>query len=130
MNLEIIETKRLLLKVLSPADIKYIFENHSKPEIKTMLGHRSEEDYQREENKYKNGYSSYNRSFKAFLLTDKASGTIIGRCGIHNWNAEHRRGEIGYMMEDEDYKGKGLMAEAVSVVIAYGFDKMNLHRIE
>jgi ribosomal-protein-alanine N-acetyltransferase len=130
MNFEIIETERLILKGLSPADMKYIFEQHSKPEIKRILGHHSEEDYQKEESKYRNGYASYNRSFLLFLLTDKASDTIIGRCGLHNWNAEHRRAEIGYVMEDERYKKKGLMAEALGAVIKYGFTKMNLHRIE
>ena len=130
MNFEIIETSRLILKGLSPVDMMYIFENRSKPEIKNILGHRSEEDYQKEESKYKKGYSSYNRSFKLFLMTDKASNTIIGRCGIHNWNVEHRRAEIGYVIEIESYKRKGLMAEALNVIIEYGFDKMNLNRIE
>lgn len=130
MVLETIETKRLILKGLSPVEMSYIFENHSKEEIKRILGHRSEEDYQKEENKHKNGYSSYNRSFKLFLLTDKTSETIIGRCGLHNWNAEHRRAEIGYVMEDEGYKRKGLMTEALEVIIEYGFNTMNLNRIE
>lgn len=130
MNFEIIETRRLILKGLSPFDMTYIFENCSKPEIKKILGHRSEDEYQKEESKHKNGYSSYNRSFKLFLMTDKASNTIIGRCGIHNWNTEHRRAEVGYVMEDESYKRKGLMTETLDVIIEYGFNKMNLNRIE
>ena len=130
MNFEIIETRRLLLKGLSPADMKAIFENHTKPDIKRLLGHRSEEDFLKEENKHKNGYSSYNRSFMLFLVTDKASGSIIGRCGLHNWNIEHRRAEIGYAIEEERFKRKGLMTEAVSTIIDYGFSKMNLNRIE
>jgi ribosomal-protein-alanine N-acetyltransferase len=130
MHFEILETKRLLLKGLSPDDMTHIFENYTKPEIKKILGHRSEEEYQKEESKHKNGYSSYNRSFKLFLLIDKVSDTIIGRCGLHNWNEEHRRAEIGYVMEDENNKRKGLMTEALDAIIEYGFSKMNLHRME
>lgn len=130
VNFEIIETNRLLLKGLSPLQMKYVFENLTKPEIKKLLGHRSEEDYLKEENKHKNGYASYNRSFMLFLLTDKASERIIGRCGLHNWNIEHQRAEIGYVMEDEQYKRKGLMTEAVNHIIHYGFNKLNLNRIE
>jgi len=130
INFDIIETKRLILKGLSPADMNYIFECCSKPAIKNILGHRSEEDYQKEEHKHKNGYSSYNRSFKLFLITDKAANIIIGRCGIHNWNAEHRRAEVGYVMEAEQYKRKGLMTEALKAVIAYGFNQLNLNRLE
>jgi ribosomal-protein-alanine N-acetyltransferase len=130
MNFKTIETSRLVLKGISPEDMKYIFENLTKPEIKKTLGHRSEEDYRKEEFKYKNGYSSYNRSFILFLLTDKDSDIIIGRCGLHNWNMEHKRAEIGYIMEDESFKGKGLMTEAVKAIIDYGFTNLNLNRIE
>jgi [ribosomal protein S5]-alanine N-acetyltransferase len=130
IKFEIIETKRLLLKGLSPADMNVIFENYSKPEIKEILGHRSEEDYQKEESKQKNGYASYNRSFMLFLMSDKTTDTIIGRCGIHNWNVDHKRAEIGYVMENEAYKRKGLMTEALEALIDYGFGKLNLNRLE
>lgn len=130
LNFEIIETERLILKGLTPVDMNYIFENFTKPEIKRILGHRSEDDYLKEESKQKNGYSSYNRSFILFLLMDRSSDKIIGRCGLHNWNMEHKRAEIGYVMEDENFKKKELMTEAVSAIIDYGFNKMNLNRIE
>lgn len=130
MNFEIIETERLILKGLSPFDMKRIFENYSKAEIKKLLGHRSEEEYQKEEYKQRNGYSTYNRRFRLFLLTDKASELIIGRCGFHNWNEEHKRAEIGYVMSGDAYKRKGLMSEAVEAIIRHGFDNMGLNRIE
>lgn len=130
MNLVTLETDRLILTGISPEDMKYIFNNLPKSQIKKMLGHRSEADYLKEEQKHQNGYSSYNRSFKLFLLTDKESGKIIGRCGIHNWNTEHKRAEIGYVMEDESFKRKALMSEAVKTIIDYGFKVLNLNRIE
>jgi len=130
MNFVTIETSRLILKGISPHDMKYIFENLTKSEIKKILGHRSEQDYRKEEIKHKNGYSSYNRSFILFLLTDKSSNIIIGRCGLHNWNKEHKRAEIGYIMEDERFKRKGFMTEAIHAIMDYGFKKMNLNRIE
>lgn len=125
-----IETKRLLLKGLSPEDMTEIFERNAKTQIMTILGHRSEADYEKEYHKHKNGYATYNRSFLLFLMVDKASGKIIGRCGLHNWNPDHFRAEIGYVMEDEEYKNQGLMGEAVEAIIDYGFSNLNLHRIE
>ena len=114
MNLKpiIIETQRLKLTGYSSQDMTFIFENLNKDEIKKILGHRTDEDFQKEEYKYKNGYSSYNRAFILFLLTEKITNTIIGRCGLHNWNKEHQRAEIGYNISDENYKRKGLMTEA------------------
>ncbi len=130
MNFLKLETPRLLLTGLSPADMHAIFTRLPKAEIKTLLGHRSEADYLKEEHKHKNGYASYNRAFLLFLLTDKASGKIIGRCGIHNWNEEHKRAEIGYVMEDETFKRKGLMSEALSKIIDHAFRELKLHRLE
>ena len=132
MNLNpiIIETKRLKLTGFSPQDMTSVFENFSKDERRKILGHRTEEDYQKEEYKYKNGYASYNRSFILFLLSEKEYDNIIGRCGLHNWNVEHNRAEIGYNISDENFKRKGLMTEAVSAIIDYGFNTLKLHRIE
>jgi len=130
MNFPTIETNRLLLKGLTPEDMTVIFTTLPKMEIMEILGHRSEDEYQKEEFKQINGYSTYNKRFLLFLLTDKASGQIIGRCGLHNWNMDHRRAEIGYHMSDENFKRKGLMSEAVEAIVNYGFDELNLNRIE
>jgi ribosomal-protein-alanine N-acetyltransferase len=130
VNLPTIETNRLILKGFSPEDMNYIFDNLPKHEIMEMLGHRTEEDYLKEEYKHKNGYSSYNRSFLLFLLTEKESGKIIGRCGIHNWNKEDKRAEIGYIMHYEDYKNKGFMSEVVEPIIDYGFTELKINRLE
>lgn len=125
-----LQTKRLILQGLSPEDMYFIFENLPKEEIKKVLGHRSDEDYQAEEKKHKNGYSSYNRSFKLFLIREKETNAIIGRCGIHNWNTDHRRAEVGYILTDESQKRKGYMTEALEAVISYGFNQLNLNRLE
>lgn len=125
-----IETIRLMLTGIHHQDMKKIFDNLTKSEIKQILGHRSDEEFSKEEQKHKNGYSSYNRRFIVFLLKDKESGKIIGRCGLHNWNDTHKRAEIGYVMEDEFFKEKGLMSEAVKSIVKYGFDQLRLNRIE
>ncbi len=130
MNFQILETRRLFLKAISSEEMSLIFNQLKKQKIMEILGHRSEQEYLKEEFKHKNGYASYNRRFKLFLLTDKTSGLIIGRCGFHNWNADHARSEIGYVMEDENYKRKGLMGEALETIIDHGFTGMHLNRIE
>lgn len=130
MKLEHLETNRLKLTAITAEDMKFIFSNLSKMEIKKILGHRSDSDFLKEQEKYLNGYASYNRSFILFMLTLKDSDKIIGRCGIHNWNKEHFRAEIGYVMEDQDYRQKSLMSEAVKEVIHYGFHQLQLNRLE
>lgn len=130
LNLVTLETPGLFLTGFSPENMMYVFDHLPKSEIMEILGHRTEEEYQKELGKHQNGYSSYNRSFLLFLLTEKASGKIIGRCGIHNWNIDDKRAEIGYIMHDEDYKNKGFMSEAVEKIIDHGFKVLHLNRME
>ena len=54
---------------------------------------------------------------------------MVGACGLVNWEAEHARAEVGFVLSRE-YWGRGLMAEAVRAMLRFGFERMNLNRIE
>lgn len=59
----------------------------------------------------------------------KDEGKIIGSCGFLNWERQHRRIDIGYELAS-DYWGKGIASEVLEAVITYGFEKMNVERIQ
>ncbi|MBL7932361.1 MAG: GNAT family N-acetyltransferase [Bacteroidia bacterium] len=130
MKFEILHTERLLLKKFSPEAFTYVFANYSKEEIKKQLGLNSEEDFIREQKKAEGGYRTYDRSIAHFKLILKETGQVIGGAGFHNWYAMHKRAEIGYMMYKEDFRRKGYMEEAVRKILDYGFNTMELMRIE
>ena len=54
---------------------------------------------------------------------------LIGTICIWNIDKNHHRGEIGYMLRKEYHK-QGLMMEAISMVIEYGFSSIRLHSLE
>ena len=65
-----------------------------------------------------------------FFIFDKSIGKLVG--GISLGNIRYgmaRSGQIGYWM-GEAYAGKGLMQDAVKALISFGFDRLNLHRLE
>lgn len=130
MNFEILHTERLLLRKSSVEEFDYVFNHYNDDELKAFLGIGSDEELQKEKEKYNKGYTSYNRSFLLFHLIDKATQQNIGACGFHNWFAMHSRSEIGYHLRDDSHKRKGFMKEALQAIIAYGFNNMNLNRIE
>lgn len=130
MDFEILHTERLLLRKASVEEFHYIFKHYNDEELKAFFGLTTDEELQKEKDKYNNGYTSYNRSFLLFHLIDKATQQNIGACGFHNWFAMHSRSEIGYHLRDESNKRKGFMKEALQAIIAYGFNNMNLNRIE
>ena len=59
----------------------------------------------------------------------KSENKLIGTCGFHSWNKKHKRAEIGYELNKE-YWHKGYMLEALPEIIKYGFETMELNRIE
>ncbi len=130
MEFEILTTERLILKKLTPEGFICLFENYSDDEIKKQLGLTSEEELIKEKAKSRGGYTTYDRTIVAFLLVLKSSNETIGRCGYHNWYKDHHRAEVGYALNKEEHKRKGYMSEALNVILEYGFNSLNLNRIE
>ncbi len=125
----IIETERLLLEEITPELYGYVLNNYSDEEIKKKLCINDDRLELLKERK-KKGHTNYHTTFKYFLLLDKELKNTIGTCGFFRWYQEHDRAEFGYEMSDLNYREKGLMKEAAQRLIKFGFEEMNIHRIE
>lgn len=125
-----IETKRLCLRELSPEVYKHLFSECNSSRIAEYLGLNTSKEVDSEREKYNQGMVTYFSTFLSFHLLDKQNGKLLGKCGYHTWVPTHRRAEIGYELYADEDKGKGYMTEALGAILAYGFDHMNLHRIE
>ena len=64
-----------------------------------------------------------------WAITLQNDDLLVGTIGFWRIDKEHHRAEIGYMLHP-DYWNTGLMTEALSKTIDFGFNKMNLHSIE
>lgn len=64
-----------------------------------------------------------------FILRLKETNEAIGFIGFYRWFKEHRRSEIGYILKKKYHK-QGLMREAVKAHIKYGFEELNINRME
>ena len=130
MVIKELHTGRLTLRAITPEVYDYIYANMDDNSIIAFLGLASEEALQKEKKKYRQGLATHNRKFINFLMIDKQTHAIIGACGFHTWFPDHRRAEIGYSLYNDIHKRKGLMTEALNAVLKYGFETMNLHRVE
>ena len=59
----------------------------------------------------------------------KENGKFIGTVHFVWWQPKHNSAEIGYVLSNE-YWGKGIITEAAQAIISYGFESMNLVRIQ
>lgn len=64
-----------------------------------------------------------------FAIALKESDKLIGTINFVNIDETNRVGVTGYILSDK-YWNQGYMTEALRKVIEYGFNKLNLNRIE
>ena len=124
-----IETSRLVLKSISPVIIHQIFEIEQEETIKLYFN-VDNHGYLQLKEMHEKGMETNRISQFYFLLFDRITNKCIGECGFHTWNKTHARAELLYNLKDDADKRKGLMTEALTKVLEFGFNELELHRIE
>lgn len=129
-NLPTLETERLLLRKITLEDawdMHYYGSNENVSKYVTWETHKSLSD---------------TREFIEFVLTKyenkkiapwgieyKENGKLIGTIDFVSWQLKNNIAEIGYVLS-QDYWGKGITTEAAKEVIKFGFENMDLVRIQ
>lgn len=58
-----------------------------------------------------------------------AEDAVIGSCTLFQFDARHRRVELGFALQRSQW-GRGLAREAAALAIGWGFGTLGLHRID
>ncbi len=125
----ILQTERLLLKSITPKFVHQLFKTLSDEQISDYMGF-SAGDLEFYRSMHEKGMETFRISGYHFLLVKKTDDRPIGECGFHTWSNLHRRAELFYFLRNEIDKKQGFMGEAIPQVLQFGFQKLNLHRIE
>lgn len=122
-------TERLILRQLRPEDENEIFKIHSDERIAEFLIrplYKSIDEARKFIDKINHGISNNDSVYWGITLRNEDE--IIGTICIWNISKENFRAEIGFELLPQ-FQGKGLMQEALTTVLDYGFEKMKLHTI-
>lgn len=65
----------------------------------------------------------------AFAIIDKDEEAHIGNIKLGNINWIHRYADIGLIVGNREFWGKGIATEAIGLVSDYGFKQLNLRKI-
>ncbi len=68
--------------------------------------------------------------FSILLLDEKFLNKIIGNCAIQNINSKNRSCSVGITIGEKEFQNKGYGTEAMEMLVEYGFNTLNLNRIE
>ncbi|MBY9019940.1 MAG: GNAT family N-acetyltransferase, partial [Candidatus Lokiarchaeota archaeon] len=72
----------------------------------------------------------HTREFVVFTIYHKGDKRIIGTAGFGHINWVNRNANIFGSIGEMEYWGKGIIEEAIKLLIAYGFTELNLHKIK
>ena len=64
-----------------------------------------------------------------WALAEGPDGVMIGDCGYNSFNSRDGRGEIGYQLS-KGLWGQGIMTRAVGAIVDYGFQTLELNKVE
>lgn len=64
-----------------------------------------------------------------FCVVDKETDALLGHIGLFGINARARAGELGVVI-GSDHTSAGYGTDAVQVMVRYGFEELNLNRIQ
>jgi RimJ/RimL family protein N-acetyltransferase len=123
-------TARLVLRSLRYDDVSDIFAYARDPEVARHTlwePHRSERDSEA----FFDFVAHQQGTDRMFVwgITLKPNDHIIGTIGLANYVPAHARAELGFAI-GRQYWNQGLTTEAVAAVLKFGFDELELNRIE
>ena len=66
----------------------------------------------------------------AFGIVLSVDDSFIGCCGLHGISPQARSASFGILIGEMRYQGLGFGGETISLALRYGFEELNLNRIE
>ncbi len=66
---------------------------------------------------------------QTFGIITQENNELIGNCSIFRINHHNRKAEVGIFIGAKNYWGKGYGTEALSLLVDYGFNILNLNNI-
>lgn len=126
----VLTTNRLLMRQADPIDVHEVFFLRSDAQIMRHIRKDPEQSLE-DSLKWINMVvqAAENNIFISWNITVRGTNKTIGIIALWRIVKEHYRAELGYVLHP-DFQNKGIMNEALQVVLEYGFNTLKLHSIE
>ena len=126
-----IETERLILRRFEHTDdeamLKYWIADEKIQSLYSEPVYTTKEAVKELLDKYISSYE--NDDYYRWAIIEKTTGECIGQIAYFLVDSKNHFAEIEYCIGSE-FQCNGFATEATKAVIAYGFDKMNLHKVQ
>ncbi len=126
------ETDRLVLRQVDPVrDLEALFDLFADPEVARFTDTGPFDSIREAEEVMAWIVYIYDdkRGMRWAIAVAGAPERLIGTCGFNVWRRDNNSAEIGYDLAQQHW-GRGLMSEALTPMLRFGFERMGLNRIE
>lgn len=127
----LLTTKRLVLREMVPADLDALYTLLADVEVTKFIdtGPFADVAEARPVMDWVARIFAEQRGLRWVIANGDAPDLLIGTCGYNTLRAHNHSGELGYELA-RDRWGRGIMVEALTAMIAFGFDQLALNRID
>ncbi len=122
-----LEGDRIRLRAHEPEDVDRAMLWLNDPEVRQFLG-RQYPFSRKEATERLLVAPSFNAAF--FAIVRKEDGLLIGDCGLFDASPENRGATLGIQIGDKTCWEGGYGTDTMRTLCRFGFDVMNLHRID
>jgi ribosomal-protein-alanine N-acetyltransferase len=125
-----LHTARLRLRPFTDADADTLFALHSSAHVLRYWDSPPWSDRSRAHQFIAMCHQIAAEGTGARVAIDRRSGGgFIGWCGLTRWNPDYRSVSLGYCLDDVAW-GHGYATEAARALVQWGFDNMDLNRVQ
>jgi len=119
------EKEDVLLRPVEESDSEFLQQLIQHKNVRDTIGRPPKPLNRNEEEKHIEEMSS-NDDAAYFLI--EFEGEKAGTISLHGLESEYGKGEFGISIHP-DFHGKGIGTESVKMIVEYGFETQNLHKI-
>jgi len=129
-DLPTLETERLILRKVTKEDIEDMYLYGSDEEVSKYVTWNTHETIADTKGFVEFVLNKYeNKQVSPWGIEYKENGKFIGTIDFVWWQPNHKIAEIGYVIS-KDYWGKGLTTEVAKELVKFGFEEMDLVRVQ
>ena len=129
-HLPMLKGEQVLIRQLDDSDVEALFSIFGDPVVTQYMGIPQLRNIT-DANKLFAGIVSglENKSLFQWGIVDVDLNAVVGTCTLAQICWTHQRAEIGFALGSSHW-GRGLMRQALPLLISYAFESLDLHRLE
>lgn len=129
-GLPTLDAERLRLRAVRPEEASDVLRVFGNPVAMEYWSHGPLPDLAAARDYVTNIHEGWrDRVFYQWAIARRQDDAFLGTVTLCEWDRGNRHAELGYML-DPAVHGQGLASEAVRTVLRFGFETMELHRVE